>query len=337
MAAGVLLHQITGQPREIFDRVLIANAKKFPLLAFLRKGPTVKTVHYEWPLDTFDEPEDNAAIDGTDITDFDNAQDGYTIAANRMQWSRDRAMVGELAETEEQAGIPNKRGYAVKKKMEKLYRDIEAALGSDNDVQTGSGSQANKCRGIGGWMTTTISTSGYTLGTDFTPNSSQIITTAAASIAESEIQSALQATWLRGNAGDNDEYTLILGATARRSFTGFTQFASGTNQYATARVYNVDLQKKVIMATVDRFQGDFGNVLLIPTHWNAHPNVGGTAAKNLGRGYGLKSQYWDIVWRWMPKIKPLPDQGGGERFMVHAYWGLRAYFPGGNFALKPTA
>lgn len=337
MAAGVLLHQITGQPREILDRVLITNAKKFPLMAILPKGPVVDTVHYEWPLDTYEDPTDNAAIDGTDIPDQDNAQSNYTIAANRMQWLRDRAMVGELAEVEAQAGIKNKRGYAIKKKMEKLYRDIEVMLGSDNDVQTGSGSQPNKCRGIGKWMTTALATSGYALGTDFTPTAGQLNTTATASLAESDVQAILQETWLRGNAEDSDEYSLVCGANLRKRFTSFTQYASGTNTYATARFYSADLQKKVIWATIDRFEGDFGKVNLIPTHWNWHTSVGGTANGNLARGYGLKPSKWELIWKWMPKIKPLPDGGGGERFMVHAYVGLRALHPGANFAFKATS
>jgi hypothetical protein len=334
---GVLLHQIDGQPREIMDRVLITNAKKFPLMAIIPKGPTVRTVHYEWPVDLHEDPTDNAAIDGTDITDFDNAQENYTILANRMQWSRDRAMVGELAEVEEQAGIKNKRGYAIKKKMEKLYRDIEVALGSDNDVQVGSGTQPNKCRGIGGWLTTAITTSGYEVSTNFTPVAGQVNTTAAASITEAEVQTILQNTWDRGNAQDDDEYKLVCGSSLRKQFSTFTATASGTNAYATVRTYNADLAKKVIWATVDRFEGDFGKITLLPTHWNAHTAVGGTSAKNLGRGYGLKPDLWQLVWKWMPKIKPLPDQGGGERFMVHAYWGLRCFNPGGNFTFKPTA
>jgi hypothetical protein len=334
MASGVLLHDVKGQPREILDRVLITNAKKFPLMAIIPKGPVVDTVHYEWPLDTYEDPTDNAAIDGTDITDYDNAQKNYTIAANRMQWLRDRAMVGELAEVEAQAGIPNKRGYAIKKKMEKLYRDVEAMLGSDNDVQVGTGAVPNKCRGIGAWMQTVIATPGYSLSTEFTPLAGQIITTATGTLAQTEVQSALQTTWLRGNADDSDEYSLVCGANLRARFTTFTSFAAGTNTYATARFYSAELSKKVIWATIDRFEGDFGKINLIPTHWNAHPNVGGDAAKNLARGYALKPSKWELIWKWMPKVKPLPDNGGGERFMVHTYMGLRAMHPGANFAFK---
>lgn len=337
MAAGVLLHQITGQPREILDRVLITNAKNFPLMALIPKGPVVDTVHYEWPLDTYEDAQDNAAVDGTDITDFDNAQDGYTIAANRMQWFRDRAMVGELAETEAQAGIKNKRGYAIKKKMEKLYRDIEAMLGSDNDVQVGTGAIPNKCRGIGKWLSTTLDTAGYALSTSFTPTSGQVITTATGSLAQTEIQSAMQETWERGNSEESDEWQLVCGSNLRARFSTFTAFASGTNTYATARTYNADLAKKVIWATIDRFEGDFGKLNLIPTHWNAHPNVGGTANANKARGYALKPSKWELIWKWMPKIKPLPDGGGGERFMVHSYMGLRCLHPGANFAFKGSS
>jgi hypothetical protein len=337
MAAGVLLHQITGQPREILDRVLITNAKKFPLMAIIPKGPVVDTVHYEWPLDTYEDPTDNAAVDGTDITTFSNAQSNYSIVANRMQWFREKAMVGELAEVEAQAGIKNKRGYAIKKKMEKLYRDIEAMLGSDNDVQVGTGSVPNKCRGIGKWLTTSLTTSGYAVGTDFTPTSDQLITTATGSLAQSEVQTALQKTWERGNADDSDEYQLVCGGNLRARFTTFTSFASGTNTYATARFYSAEMSKKVIWATIDRFEGDFGRINLIPSHWNAHANVGGSSAVNLARGYALKPSKWELIWKWMPKIKPLPDGGGGERFMVHSYMGLRCLHPGANFAFKGTS
>ena len=164
MAGGLMVSQVLGSQRSILDRVVIRNAKKMPVTALIKKGPTVDNMMYEWPLDIYDDARANAVAEGKDVDAFDNQAKNYAVVANRVQWVRRPWMVGKLAQdVQNQAGISDKRAYQVKKALDHLMQDIEAAICSDNDVVAGSGALADQARAIGTWISSSITTSGYTV------------------------------------------------------------------------------------------------------------------------------------------------------------------------------
>jgi len=339
MAGGLLVDQVLGAQRSILDRVVIRNAKRTPFTALIGKGPTVDNMTYEWPLDIYDDAKDNAIPEAKDVEAFDNQAKNYTIVANRLQWVRRPWSVGKLAQSvQNQAGVKDKRAYQIKKALDHLMQDIEAALCSDNDAVAGGGGVADKCRGVGKWLTAgALSTSGFAVGANFMPNSNQVFSAALSGFSDDSLNTLLGETWLRGGASTDATYQMLCGGTLRRTISGLNNIARSTNYYAPLRTYQVDASKKVIYATVDSFQGDFGNINLIPTHWNAHANVGGSAAANVRRGYGLNVEKWDLVWKQMPMNNPLPDGGGGPRGAVDAIVGLRCKDPAANFAVTSTS
>ena len=169
------------------------------------------------------------------------------------------------------------------------------------------------------------------------PNSHQLSSAALSGLTDDSLNTLMRETWLRGGQPVDSSYKLLCGGTLRSTISGLNNIARSTNYYAPIRTYTIDAKNKVIMATVDTFQGDFGVIDVLPTHWNAHANVGGSAAANLRRGYGLNPEKWDIVWKQMPKALDLPDQGGGPRGAVDAIIGLRCHDPAANFAIKSTS
>lgn len=338
MAGGLLVEQVLGSQRSIIDRVVIRNAKKTPITAMIRKGPSVDNMMYEWPLDVYDDAKDNAIPEGKDVDAFANQASAYAVVANRVQWLRRPWMVGKLAqEVQNQAGVKDKRAYQVKKALDHLMYDIEATICSDNDVLVGSGAVADKARAIGTWISASITTAGYTVSSSFLPNSDQVFSSALSGLTDDALNTLLRATWLRGGAPQDSAYKLVCGATLRATISGLNNVDRSTNFYAPVRTYSVDASKKVIYATVDTFQGDFGSIELFPTHWNAHANVGGSEAAALRRGYGLNPEKWDIVWKQMPKNTDLPDLGGGPRGAVDAIIGLRCHDPAANFKISSTS
>lgn len=337
MAGGLMVDQVLGAQRSILDRVVIRNGKKCPITAMIGKGPSVDSMMYEWPVDVYSDAKDNAVPEGKDVEAFDNQAKDYAVIANRVQWLRRTWMVGKLAQdVQNQAGVANKRAYQVKKALDHLMYDIEATICSDNDVQAGSGANPDKCRGIGKWLSATLTTSGYSVDAKYLPAAAQIFSAALSGLNDDALNTLLRETWLRGGAPTDDTFKLVCGATTRATVSGLTNIARSTNYYAPVRTYSADLKGKVLYATVDSFQGDFGTIELLPTHWNAHPNVGGSSAANLRRGYGLNPEKWDIVWKQMPKNQDLPDLGGGPRGAIDAIIGLRAKDPAGNFAITST-
>ena len=343
MAGGLLQSQITGSQRSLIDSVTLVNAKALPFLAQVPKGPSVNNLLYEWPLDQFEDAASNAVEDGKDVESFDNAQQDYTVVANRIQWFRQTAKVSYLSGFQNQAGISEGKGtakhiaYAYKKKLEKLMRDMEAALCSEQDVVVGAPGRANQLRGVGNWLSTSITTSGYAVDTKYLPDSNQILSTATNSVTDAILNGAMGATWDRGGNNREQPYIGLCGRLFKERMSSLTQFASGTNTYASVRTYNADLAKKVLWHTIDTFQGDYGLLELHPSHWIAHPNVGGSAARNQRYLYGLKMASWDLVYLDRPTRIDLPDTGGGPRFAINSVIGLRCYDPKANFAIKSTS
>jgi hypothetical protein len=343
MAGGLLQGGITGSQRSLIDSVTLVNAKALPFLSMVPKGPSVNNLLYEWPLDEFEDADTNAVEDGKDVENFDNAQEQYATVANRIQWLRETAKVSYLAGFQNQAGVSDGKGtarhvaYAYKKKLEKLMRDMEAALCSEQDVTVGASAVANKLRGVGGWLATSIATAGYAVDARYLPDSNQILSTATNSITDAIMNGAMGATWDRGGTDRSTPYVGLCGRLFKERVSSLTQFASGTNTYAAVKTYNADLSKKVLWHTIDSFQGDYGLLELHPSHWLAHPNVGGTTAKNQRFVYGLNMKTWDLVYLDRPTRMNLPDLGGGPRFAINAVIGLRCYDPKANFAIKSTA
>lgn len=346
MPAGIYSQDMTtGLPRSLSDKLTVVNAQDCPFLAFVRKGGEVTQLKDEWPMDKFLDPVDSAIPDGKDVDEHESTNDDYTTASSRVQWIRPTAVkIGKLAElTVKQAGIANQKAYAIKKKMDQLWRSCEATLCSDQDVQTGTTDLGNKTRGVGAWITTSITTSGYEVPTDYTPTSGQIYSGATASLTEvgatNSVNSMLYAGYLN-HAKNGVAYKGLVGGLLKQQFTSYTRVSSGsTNTMASVRTYmQTDLSK--VTWGVDRFSGDHGSIDLVNSTYLGLTSSGGrwvTSTNAERRGYFLQPQYWELCWKQMPKVTPLTDNGGGERFMVDAVLLLRCYYPGANCAVKSTS
>lgn len=333
MPAGQLAHNILGSQRALVDRVTLVNAIRFPFMAQVPKGPTVDNLKYEWPADLFEDPEDNAVVDGTDVSEFDNAAENYGVLSNRIQWLRDAAMVSKLSQNvQNQAGVKDKRAYAIKKKLEKLWRDLECAFCSDNEMVVGTGAAANKLRGLGTWISSSAQ-SVEAVPTAFLTASAAIHSGTIAQLTEDVFQTLLTGIWSK--TGQIKRYTLLCGSTLRSVFTGYTKTSSGsTNTQANVRTYDTKLAGKKITATIDVYEGDFGTVEIVPSHWLAQFT---SSAANLRRGYIIDWELLDVVWKQMPQVMPLTDDGGGPRFCVDAIAGLRCYNPQGLGKISSTS
>lgn len=319
------LETADSQHRALLDKVTLVNALRFPLMALLPKGPMVKNVLYEWPLDQYEQPTDNAVVDGTDVSQFDNASEDLAIVQNRMQWMRDSAMVSKLTQdVSDEAGVKDQRAYAIKKKLEKLWRDIEAALGSDNEAVVGTSSAGNKMRGLGTWIQNGAQTV-YPVPEDYRTPSASVYSSALTSFTESSLSTVLKSIWTE--VGPGERYVGICGGDLKQRISdSFTKVSSGgTDVYSTIRTFDQKADAKKITSTIDRYEGDFINLELISSHWLGY-NFS-TSAANAKRGYILDTKEVDVVWKQLPKVMPLPDNGGGPRFCVDAIVGNRCYNP----------
>lgn len=302
-----------------------------PVLAMLKKGPKVNNLLYEWPTDKYLDAVDSAEVDGKDVENFGNADEDYAILSNRIQLVRPQgAAIGELAqEVQNQAGVKDKLGLAIKKKLEQVWASLEAALCSDNDAVAGSGTVGSRMRGIGKWIDNSLTISGAegTI-TPYLASSSAILTGAISGLTEPAVQNVLTA--LYSASGKIKTYQCVCGTSVKRAFTELPNTQKATsNVLGSIRTYSQPERK--IVSSIDAFVGDFGTLELVPSQWLAKFTSGSVSAL---RAYILDVNYWDVVWLRGPRVVQLENKGGGPRFFCDAVIGLRCYMPlyNGKFA-----
>lgn len=328
-AGGYLVQEVTGSQRDLLDNLTMVMSGDAPIMATIGKGGKAINMDIEWPVDTYESPRFNATPDGAPVTKTDNAFTKYAVLKNRMQWIRESAKVGKLAQNvQNQAGIPDKGAKALRKKMEQVWLNVECALGSDQEVAVGNGEDGDVTRGIGAWIASSAQ-SVYPVDSNYLTPSASINTTATSSLKESDVAAVVSSMWAARKK--RMTYSCICGVNFKARFKDWQQFQSASPNVMTAiKVYNADISEKKIMSTVDVFETDGGVLELIPSFWLAQWDSDGdalAAAYQSARAYVLDPDRWEIRWHQTPQKEDLANDGGGRRFAVDCIAGLVCYNP----------
>jgi hypothetical protein len=154
-----------------------------------------------------------------------------------------------------------------------------------------------------------------------------------ANIDTTDVNDLLESSYTK--TGQEQQYELVCGPKLKRRFSSFVETVTGG---ASARVHTYDTKfSGTINSVVKQFEGDYGDIRLHTSLWNAHANFGGSAAANLRRGYGLIMKLLSLHYKRKPRVKELEDRGGGPRFLVDAIFGLRVKSPLPLFKFDGTA
>jgi len=327
MANPVVSDILTFGQRDLLDYITLVDMKDTPFFTLLPKGSTPDAVTVEWPVDNQVAPTSaiNAgAVDGTDISDFDSYQDDYAILSNKVQWFRNAVMIGEMAETvQNQAGIPRQRAYAIKKKMEQLKRQVEIRISGDDEMQAPTGTNPSQFRGIGKWIQATAQSVSPVPTAHLVPTAS-VYTGTLAALTETNLQAVLTSQY--SVTGQTRTRQLIVGTSLKQNFTSYIRTqTSSANVMSSARFFTAPVDAKKIVNTVDVYVGDFGTYELLPSLWLNYSFT--TNLGDIRRGYAIDTERWQLSFVHPMKIKELPDNGGGERFMVHTKLTLKGLNP----------
>ena len=307
---------------DLADWIAVVDAKDTPVTSMLPKGKEPGNTLMTFTMDKYSPPRLLGWLDGQDVTDFENAQQNRRTAQIYIQEVRRTFMVSDMAqEVSVSPGEPDPYAGAIAIKLTEIKRDIESIVCSDQETQLQAGSAPYQTRGIGVWCQHAAQTV-LPVDANYLTPAANIDTTASASFFDETVQAVLQSVFQQ--TGQYSEFDLVCGPSLKRNFTKLMRYASGTNNYATLRVFNAEANGKEYMAAIDVFGGDFGLCRLHPTMFNAVANadtVGGVytpSAATLYRGYCLRAKSWELRYGSLPRVKELPDLGGGPRGMIRA-------------------
>lgn len=324
-----------GKREMLFDLISLDDFKEKPLLAMIPKEQKLTNMRMDWQADIYDVPVTGGVADGVPVKNIENAaKDRAKLSAYAQKFRRTAGVGTTAEEISKVAGASEgEMARAIDKKLEEISRDIEVALGSDNDTQLEeSEGKPYQLRGLGSYISASAQSTLPVPAAFLTPSAS-IDTTATASLTESTFKGVLESCFTQ--YGKSQDLTLVCGTALKRAITGFTQVASSTtNTQVSIRTFNQNLAEKKITANILIYEGDFNNVQLHTSLLLA--NTGTRTPSNAGkaRGYLLALDRLALSWGWQPRVTPLANDGSGPRAMIEAVLGLVHKNPliGGKFA-----
>tara|TARA_R110000868_G_scaffold159667_2_gene388662 strand:- start:283 stop:1281 length:999 start_codon:yes stop_codon:yes gene_type:complete len=307
-------YNVAGDREDLTDYLTILTPEDTPKVSTFAKTQRMSNAYQEWQMDTLNAVNFSGVPEGQDVLAFSNESVNRARVGNYVQQFRRSWMVSRLQEASNPAGISSEVAQSKIKAMREIKRDIEAAIGSDNDRQQESPPAPYLFRALGKWISTSP-------GTDvpaafYTPTAS-IDTTATASLGESAFNDVFQSIFQQN--GGRRSYTLFAGPNLKRAISKF-QRQEGTTTLKTyvvtqgAAEHQIDLDVTV-------YVGDFHTVTIVPDLFNGVlNNASPSAATNQqkARGYVIDPELVGIGYMLPIESNEIPDLGGGRRGFILA-------------------
>jgi hypothetical protein len=337
MAGLIEINQV-GKREDFADVIAMVDNKSTPFTSMVPKGSEPANTIYDWQADAYDTPVLGGIIDGKDVLDTDYVNPAALRAKlhGRIQKFRKAFMISDMAQNVSDVAGIGKRGEqqrAVKKVIIELKRSMEATFCSDQDSQADNGSTlAYLTRGMGKWITNTAQGDLPVPSTYLTPAAS-IATMTTATMIEDDVNNVMASIY--NQTGQQKDFDLLCGTSLKSRFSSFAAWVPASVTTVPLRRYTQDATSKTIVATVDRWQGDFGGVNLVLSLYLAADSA--VANVRNGRGYLVDWDQVELRYNRQPGYKENPDLGGGPRGYVDAICGLVVYSPLAFGKIAPTA
>lgn len=247
-------YNIVGIREDLTDFLTILEPEDTPKLSTFNKSPRPTSFYQEWQVDNLFPPNFSGVLEGVDASNFDNAAENRARIGNYVQKFWRRWAVSDIVEAADVAGVSNEVANAKSKKMREIKRDIEAAIGSDNEMQADNGSVPYLFRGLGTWIGGTQTV--HPVPTLFQTPSNSLNNTTTSSLTETLFNTVFQSIFEQN--GGKRAYTLFAGPNLKKYISLFqrTTGASGTTQtyqvVQAAEQHEIDLHVDVYNGDLDR-------------------------------------------------------------------------------------
>jgi len=307
-------YNVQGNREDLTNFLTILEPEDCPKTSTFAKTTKATNTFQTWQADSLAPVDFSGVLEGQDVSAFNNEAANRARFGNYVQQFRRPWMVSRLQEASDPAGVSSEVANSKVKAMREIKRSIEAAIGSDNDMQADNGVVPWKTRGLGNWIRSTAQTVNP-VPTSFLTPAASIDATATGSLTENLFNDVFQSIF-QVNGGRRN-YTLFAGPNLKRAISKF-QRQEGTT---TAKSYMVtqDANENKVTLNVTVYDGDFHTVTVIPDMFNgladgADPSV--TTNQQKARGYVIDPALVGISTFLGMQAEELEDQGGGRRGFV---------------------
>jgi len=307
-------YNVSGDREALTNFLTILDPEDCPKTSSFAKGTTTNNAFQTWQADTLANVDFSGVVEGTDVAAFNNEAANRARFGSYIQKFWRPWMVSDIQEASDPAGTDGEVANSKVKAMRELKRNIEAAVGSDNDMQADTGLVPYKLRGLGKWIQATAQTT-QAVPTLFLTPSGNINSTATASLTEALFNAVFRSIFTQN--GGKRSYTLYAGPSLITAINTFQRQEGST----TAKSYMVTQPADELTVTLDVtiYKGSFHTVTIVPDLFNGLADgaaVTTTTNQQMARGYVIDPTLVGINTMIGVNSMELENQGGGRRGLV---------------------
>lgn len=244
-----------GQREDLTDAIYMISPEKTPFTSMIGRSKA-QAVFHEWQEDSL------AAADGSNKRAEGNeasftTPDPTVRRGNYCQISDKTAIVSETLEAVRKAGRKSEMAREMAKRSKELKIDVETILLSN---QAASGTDPRALGGLPSWLATNTvfdATSGSDpTATSGAPTDARNDSSAQVALTEDMLKTVVQSCWTEGA-----EPSIIMAGAFNK--TAVSAFAGNAD-----KVVNLSGAKPgVIVASMDVYVSEFGNLKVVPNRW----------------------------------------------------------------------
>jgi len=308
-------YNTVGNKEDIMSTITILEPESTPLVSMAKKGKASGTF-FEWQADSLLSPDFSGVNEGEDVTSFTNQTANRARLGNYVQKFRDTFQISDIQELVDTAGVSNEMALAESKSIRQIKRSIESAFCSSQDRQADSGAGAPyKTRGMLKWLGVGGQPS------DVPAFAQNVANDTTGTQTETTFNSVLQELY-EANGMPGGQLTLLAGPSLKKEISNFSRQLAATNG---TYVVNQDAESKKITLSVNIYEGDFGNVAIVPSLFINRTS--GSDAVDADAGLLIDPEYVSMMSLKAESVTELENQGGGRRGFVDVVAGLACLSP----------
>jgi hypothetical protein len=307
-----------GSNREdLSDILTILEPERTPLLSLAKKGKANGTF-FEWQVDDMSEPAFAGELEGADVTSFTDKAANRAKLGNYIQVFRRNYQVSNIQELVDVAGVDNEFSYAESKAVREMKRDLESALCSAQDRDQDDGTNPYKTRGLFKWL----GEGGQPADVGAGFQSVASVSLGGSAFTEANMNGLLQDLY-EANGMPGGQLTLIAGPGLKRDISDFAR-QEGTTTALNFQVTQ-PAESKSISLVVNMYEGDFGNVAVVPSLFLNRTS--GSATVDTNAGLLIDPEYIAVNTLKAESNSELENKGGGRRGFCEVIAGLACLSP----------
>lgn len=313
--ASTKTYAVSGNREDLSDIVTLLEPEATPFVSMAKKA-TASGTFFEWQTDNMATPSFAGVLEGEDASSFDDKAANRAKLGNHIQKLRKTYAVSDLQEIVDTAGVTSEFANAESKAVRELKRDLESAVCSAQDRQADDGTNPYKTRGMFKWLGVGGQPS------DIPSFAQNVANDTTGTQTESTVNTVLQELY-EANGMPGGQLTLIAGPGLKREISNFARQEGST----TALSFQVTqpAESKKITLSVNFYEGDFGNIAILPSVFLNRTS--GSATVDADAGLLIDPEYVGIHMLKAESTSELENRGGGRRGFADLVAGLACYSP----------